>query len=47
MKPLLQNNWKKMDWKCGSLGRIPTLQGKSPELKPQSLQEKREREREN
>jgi hypothetical protein len=30
----LQNNQSKMDWRCGSRGRVPALQVPSPEFKP-------------
>jgi hypothetical protein len=33
-----QNNLNKMDWRCGSSGRAPTLQVWDPEFKPQSNQ---------
>jgi hypothetical protein len=37
----LQNNQRKMDWRCGSNSRVPALQMQSPEIKHQSLQKKK------
>jgi hypothetical protein len=31
-----------MCWRCGSSGRVPTLQTQSPDFKPQSHQKKKE-----
>jgi hypothetical protein len=36
VRPHLQNNHNKMDWRCGSSSRVAALQAKSPEFKPQS-----------
>jgi hypothetical protein len=46
MRPNLQNNQSKMDWRCGSSDRIPALQAQSPEFKPQSHQKKRKKRKE-
>jgi hypothetical protein len=37
----LQNNQSKMEWRCGSSSRTPALRIWSPELKPQSQQNKK------
>jgi hypothetical protein len=34
-----------MDWKCGSSGRKPALQARSPEFKLQSHKKKKERKK--
>jgi hypothetical protein len=34
-EPHLQNKQSKMDWRCGSSGKSPTLQVQTPELKLQ------------
>jgi hypothetical protein len=34
--PHLQNNQRKMDWRCGPSSRAPALQVQSHEFKPQS-----------
>jgi hypothetical protein len=39
--PHLQNNQRKMDWRCCSSGRVPTLQVQSPEFKPQYYKKKK------
>jgi hypothetical protein len=36
----LQNNQRKMDWRCDSNSRVPALQVQSPEIKHKSLQKK-------
>jgi hypothetical protein len=41
MRPLLQNNHSKMDWRCGSNGRVPVLQAQNSAFKPQYHQKKK------
>jgi hypothetical protein len=31
--PISKNNQSKIDWRCGSSGRMPALQARSPEFK--------------
>jgi hypothetical protein len=38
MTPSPNNSQRKIDWRCGSNGRVNTLQVQSPEFKPQSHQ---------
>jgi hypothetical protein len=35
---IFKNNQDKIDWSCGSRGRVPVLQAWSPEFRPQSHQ---------
>jgi hypothetical protein len=44
--PHLQNNQRKMDWRCGSSNRIPALHVQSTEFKPQSHQKKKKGKKE-
>jgi hypothetical protein len=41
LRPHLQNNQSKMDWRCGSSSRVPALQVRSPEFKFQSYKKER------
>jgi hypothetical protein len=40
-RPPSLNNQSKMDWRCGSSGRVPAWQVQSPEIQLQSHQKKR------
>jgi hypothetical protein len=43
MRPHLQNNQSKMEWRCDSSFRAPPWQAQSPEFKPQSRQNKKKK----
>jgi hypothetical protein len=42
--PPYKNNHSKMNWRCGSSGRVPALQEQNLEFKPQSGRKKGRKE---